>query len=106
MSDKNTAERLEKLVGFDAAKHPSVTREVFQEVLEDLQKERAEKAKVAATEQIRKALELREKMVKAEREFNKQKEKFDKELGKLLSRLENQLGGGSAEEEDNTPADQ
>lgn len=105
MSDKkDTGERLEKLVGFDAAKHPSITNEVFKEVLADLHKERAEKAKAQATEQIRKALELREKMVKAEREFNKQKQKFDQELGKLLNRLEAQLNGsGGAEEQEETP---
>lgn len=98
MSDNNSSERLEKLIGFDAAKSSNLTQDLFQEVLGDIKKERFEKAKVAAREQLVKAMELREKMAKAEKEFNSQKAKFNKELGKLLNRLESSLNGRPVEE--------
>ena len=101
MSDN--AGRLEDLIGFDASKPSNLTNDLFQEVLSDIKKERFDTAKKAAREQLVKAVELREKMVKIEREFNGQKAKFEKELGKLLSRLESSLGGREPAPED--PAD-
>ena len=40
MSGNNNSERLEKLIGFDAAKSSNLTQDLFQEVLGDLKKER------------------------------------------------------------------
>ena len=91
MSD--VVSRLTALAGFDPAKQPTTTKEIFAEVVADIHKERAERAKVAAREQLLKAFELREKMSKVEREFLSQKAKFDKELGKMLNRLEASLQG-------------
>lgn len=90
-------ERLVSLAGFDPAKQPKVTEQIFKEVMSDIQKERADKAKAKARELIVKALDLREQMAKAEREFAQQKAKFEKELGKILNQLEqdlNQAAGG------------
>ena len=42
-----------------------------------------------AEEMIRKALELKQQMDDAERQFTSQKKKWDKELGKTLQRLTN-----------------
>jgi len=96
----DNTERLEKLIGFDAAKRQGVTQELFQEVLGEVKKERFEKAKGAAREQLLKAIELREKMYNIEKEFSAQRKKFDKELGKLLGRLESSLGGQPEPQED------
>jgi len=96
----NSAERLEKLVGFDPVKRTPATRELFEEVVSDIRKEREQKAKEAAREQLVKAFELREKMHKVKKECDAQCAKFDKELGKLLSRLESGLSGAPAPAED------
>lgn len=95
MSDKpNNAERLEKLCGFDPTKKLNATGDLLAEVVKELKEEREVKAKDSAREQLRKALELREKMDNVRKEFEGQTAKFDKELGKLLSRLEAGLRGG------------
>jgi alanyl-tRNA synthetase len=100
MSDKpNNSERLEKLCGFDPTKKLNATGELLAEVAEELKKERETKAKDSAREQLRKAVELREKMHNVRKEFEGQTAKFDKELGNLLSRLEVGLRGQPVKEE-------
>ena len=95
MSNKTPAERLQDLVGFDPTKKPGMTESVLKSVLEEVNAERDKQAKEKARELIKQALEVREQMVKAERDFAAAKSKFDKELGKLLNRLE----GGSSDTE-------
>lgn len=108
MAQGNSAERLEKLIGFDAAKRLNVTKELFGELVDDIKKERLEKAKISAREQLVKAIELREQMVKVEKEFENNRRKFEKELGKLLNSLEASLNGQQppTEEEPQEPAEQ
>jgi len=61
MSDeRGNVERLTNLAGFDPAKAPKITRGLFQEVMDDLTKERSDKAKEKARGLITKAIELRE----------------------------------------------
>lgn len=91
----SNSERLEKLVDFDVTRRPTLTRDLFQEIVGDLKKERYEKAKTAAREQLVKAIELREKMHKVKREFEAQEKKFEKELGKLLNSVEASLEGSN-----------
>lgn len=95
----SNSERLEKLCGFNPVKKPNATEELFQEVVSGLRKEREEKAKASAKEQLIKAIELQEKMYKVKKEFDNQTAKFEKELGKLLSRLESGLNGKPVNEE-------
>lgn len=103
MSDKvSNAKRLADLCGFDPVKKPTASHELFAEVLGDIRKEREEKAKVAAREQLTKAIELSEKMDKVKREFEGQYAKFEKELGKMLNRLESSLSGKPVVEEEKT----
>ena len=102
----DNAKRLADLVGYDPAKKPSASKEVFAEVLADLKKERDAKAREAVKVQLAEAIQLREQMHKAESEFNKQKQKFDSQLGKLLNSLENSLNGRPQQEQtDQPPAD-
>jgi hypothetical protein len=94
----DNTERLEKLMGFDVVKRQGITKEIFKEVLGEVQEKRMEEAKTAAREQISKAIELREKMHKVKREFDGQMRKFDKDLGKLLNQLEAGLSGQPTEQ--------
>ena len=89
----NNYERLEKLCGFDPTKKLNATGKLLEEVAKELREEREAKAKESARDQLRKAVELREKMHNVRREFEGQTAKFDKELGQLLSRLEVGLRG-------------
>lgn len=89
----NNYERLDNLLDFDVTKKPSLTQELFGEIVKDLKDVRYETAKAAAREQITKAIELREKMYRVEKEFEAQKNKFNKELGKLLNSIESRLEG-------------
>lgn len=91
--------RLEQLIGFDAAKGPSVTQDVLTEVLNEIKEERKQKAKVQAKEQLVKALTLREQMAQARRKFEAEWEKSDKELGKVVNRLHAVLNGKPAPDE-------
>lgn len=99
------SDRLEQLIGFDAAKSPSVTQDVLTEVLKEIQEERKQKAKVQAKEQLIKALTLREQMAQARKKFEAEWEKSDKELGKVVNRLHAVLNGKTvADETPETPA--
>ncbi len=103
MSNKsNNYERLEKLCGFDPTKKLNATGKLLEEVAKELREEREAKAKESARDQLRKAVELREKMHNVRREFEGQTAKFDKELGQLLSRLEVGLRGGAPVEDEPT----
>ena len=96
MSEQNDPGiRLTKLAGFDPAKKPKMTNALLKEVLDELQETREQQAKERARSLLQKAIELREGMVKAEKEFNSQKQKFDKELGKILNQLESDLNRSS-----------
>lgn len=88
------ANKLEQIVGFDAAKKPGVSKDVFKEVLDEILEERKQKAKVAAKEQLTKALNLREQMATARKKFDQEWEKSDKELGKVVGQLFAALNGG------------
>lgn len=96
----NNADRLEALLGFDAAKPARLSSDLFKEVVDELQQAKREKARDAAREQLKTAMELREKMVKVRREFEAQEKKFDKELGSLISRIESGLSGRPAPTEE------
>jgi len=87
----SNSERLKNLVDFDVTKKPTLTQELFQEVVGDLKKDRYEKAKTSAREQLTKAIELREKMHRVKKEFEAQEKKFEKELGNLLNSVESSL---------------
>jgi hypothetical protein len=101
MSNKaSNPERLEKLVGYDPRKKLSASEELFKEVVADIRKEEEEKAKKEAREQLTKAIELSRKMAGLRKEFEAQEAKFNKELGKLLNRIENNLGGPVTEAEE------
>jgi len=103
-----SAEKLEGLLGFDPAKRG--TLELFKEVVQEISKERTDKAKAqdeaarwlnrqAAKEHLTKAISLREGMVKAEKDFNKEKQKFEKELGKVMNQIQGILPGKEPQEE-------
>src|SRR5690349_13448095 len=99
----NTA-RLTELLKFDPVKRPSPTRELLEEVLADLQKDRNVKAKEAARVQLTEAIKLREDMHKVKSEFEKHYNKFNDQLGKVLNSLENSLRGKPVQEEPDAPA--
>lgn len=99
--DKNkgsNAEKLTTLLDFDPAKRPSLTQELFGEVVKEIKEERAKEAKVKAKEQLVKAMQIRESMAKAEKDFNGQKQKMEKELGKVLNQIQGILSGKCPEE--------
>lgn len=88
-----SVDRLTKVLGFDPAK--SGGGGVFQEAMEEVNKKRADAYKAKAVALIEQAMDLRQKMDDAERQFNAQKKKFEKELGKLVNRIEGLAGGKS-----------
>lgn len=94
----NSVEKLSDLLTFDPAKRSTLTQELFGEVVAEIKEERAKEAKIKAKEQLIKAMQLREQMAKAEKEFNNQKQKMEKELGKVLGQIQGILSGKCPEE--------
>jgi hypothetical protein len=86
------------MLKFDAAKRPTLTQELFGEVVKEIQEERAKDAKAKAKEQLVKAMQIREHMAKAEKDFSSQKQKMEKELGKILNQIQGILSGKCPEE--------
>jgi len=94
----SNAEKLTTLLDFDPAKRPTLTQELFGEVVKEIKEERAKEAKTKAKEQLVKAMQLREQMAKADKDFNGQKQKMEKELGKVLNQIQGILSGKCPEE--------
>jgi hypothetical protein len=104
MDKKTNTERLSDITGFDPARRPKLTEDLFREVMDDIRQEREEKAQKRARETMLKAIELREQAAKVEKDFRNQMAKFEKELGKLLNQIEQDLqGGGQTPQEEPVP---
>lgn len=91
--------KLEGLLGFDPTKRETLTQELFKEVVQEISKERTDKAKAQAKEHLTKAIQLREGMVKARRDFDREDKKFEKELGKVMNQIQGVLTGQEPHEE-------
>jgi len=104
MADQNTkkcaGERLQELLGFDAAKKGTLTSELFGEVVKEIQEERQKEAKARAKEHLVKAMQLREQMEKARKDFEGQYKKFEKELGNILNQIQGILTGKPCESQE------
>lgn len=101
MSDqrKTSSDKLQEMLGFDAAKKGTLTNDLFGEVVKEIQQERHDEAKKRAKEHLVKAINLREQMEKARKDFEGQAKKFDKELGKVLNQIQGILTGKCPDEE-------
>lgn len=73
--------------------------DVLQEALREVSEEQAQNRKTKAKEMLRKALDLKQQMDEAERQFNTQKQKWDKELGNILKRLTNMANNKPLDQE-------
>lgn len=93
-------ERFKRVLGFDPGKRQSLTGELFQELVNEAQEERLEKAKEAARGKLRKLMELREQVVALEKKFNGERQKFDKQIHSLFNEIEGNLSGRPAPTED------
>lgn len=102
MSDNNSTQRLVNLLGFDPARRPGPTADLLKDVLGEITKERAEKAKEQIKVQLVEAVQLREQMHRLENDFTKNKQKFEKQLGKILNFLEAAANGRPAPVEEPT----
>lgn len=94
----NNSDKLATMLAFDAAKSPTLTQALFGEVVKEIQEERAKDAKSKAKEQLVKAMQIREQMVKASKEFGNQQQRMEKELGKVLNQIQGVLSGRYHEE--------
>lgn len=104
----SAAEKLTELLGFDPNKRPSLGQKggkLFTEALADIVKERDEKAKAAATELFRKAIQLSDERNKARKAFQQADQKFEKELGKVLNQIQSLVNGTEPQPENNEQQD-
>jgi DNA replication protein DnaD len=92
-------ERLQEMLGFDPVGKAGLTQDLFSEVVKEIQEERTKEAKAKAKEYLIKAMQLREQMEKAKRDFDTQYKKFEKELGKVLNQIQGILTGKEEGEE-------
>lgn len=90
--------KLVAFLGFDPAQPPKVTQDLLNSVLEELQADRTAKAKEQAKTLAKSAVDLRERMDKARKDFAKQEAAFKKEEGKLLGAITRLLKGGDETE--------
>jgi hypothetical protein len=104
MSDQKTnADKLTDMLKFDAAKRPTLTQDVFADVVKEITEERVKAVKSQAKDQLVKAMGIQEQMSKAKKEFESQHKKMEKELGKILNQIQSILSGKEPEEEDKEP---
>lgn len=102
MSDQPKASsgtKLQELLGFDPTKKGTLTADLFSEVVKEIADERHKEAKARAKEHLVKAIQLREQMAKARKDFDAQDKKFEKELGKALNQIQGILSGKNPDEE-------
>ena len=89
------ADRLQKVLGFDAAQANAGSADAFKDALAEINEERRVEGKAKAKELLKKAMELRSKQDKARKEFEAAAAKFEKELGQLLKTIEAMANGNN-----------
>ena len=94
--------KLTDILGWDPGRSPAPTAALLKQALDEINKERTEKALGMAKEKLQKAIQLREEFAKTERQFNQAKQQFQKELGKILKSVE-ALSKGEPEQEAEEP---
>ena len=90
--EQDNLARLRDRVKFDPTKQGRLSTKLFDEVLEDISEERADKAKGEARKLLEEAITLAEQMTKLSRDFEAQRKRLNKELGKVLNRVDSKLG--------------
>jgi CRISPR/Cas system CSM-associated protein Csm2 small subunit len=98
--NKTNSDKLQELLTFDAAKKHNLTQELMSEVVKEITEERVKEAKTRAKEQLVKAMQLREQMAKAKRDFDNQYQKMEKELGKIMNQIQGILTGKNPDPEE------
>lgn len=99
MSDQpklSSGAKLQELLGFDPTKRGTLSANLFSEVVKEIADERHKEAKARAKEHLVKAIQLREQMAKARKDFDAQDKKFEKELGRVLSQIQGILSGNDS----------
>ena len=76
---------LTSIVGFDPAKQPTGDKDVLAEVVAEVQKERKDKARGVIKELVVKAMEIRAKIDKSVKAFERERSKDEKDLGKIMT---------------------
>ena len=89
-------DRLTEALGFDPNDDTDAT-ECMQVALREIQDEEKQSKISKAKKLLRRGMELRKEMLKAEEEFAEQKEEFENNLGKLLDKVEQLSGSASLE---------
>ena len=89
---KAAIDRLVETLGFDPDDNADAS-ECLQAALTEIHDEEKQARVDKAKRLLRRGIELRKEMVKAEEEFTKQKEEFEENLGKLLDKVERLSAG-------------
>lgn len=100
MDNSKNIDKLKGILGFDPGAKPSLSGNLFKEVVEEITQERTKTAKAQAKELLVQAMALQEKWGKASAAFKTEEAKFEKELGTLLKKVNSQLEGTSATTEE------
>ena len=101
---KTNVDKLTEMLQFDPTSQ-SPTGKVWNKALEEVTKEVNERKQKVAEEQIKKAIELAQKMKQAKSAFIKEEAKFEKELGKALKKIKGLTGDNSPAEEEEEEED-
>lgn len=97
-NDNNSSSKLAGILGYDPAKSHKLTKDLFGDVLKEIETERVEEAKKKSKALLIEAIALRTQMDKLKKEFDKQYVKSEKDLGKILNSITNLMEGKTQEE--------
>jgi ribosomal 50S subunit-associated protein YjgA (DUF615 family) len=91
--EKNNLDWLKGTLGFDPGKDKELQPGLFTDSLKEIKQERLDSCKSKIKDQLRKAIDLSEKMASIEKEFLAQKAKFDEQLGDMLAKIDRMSKG-------------
>ena len=94
---QSPTEQLTTILGFDPAKKITPDKSAIAEIIGEISKERANKAREAAKQLLTEAIKCQEEFKKIEDAFNKQKNEFEKKLKALLKTITAGLEGTQPE---------
>jgi len=85
--------RLIRVLKYDPTKRQSLTGNVLQEVFDDVNKERINKAKEDTKVLISKAIEMTRQKADIDKTYRNTSQKFEKDLGKVMNQIEAMVNG-------------
>ncbi len=86
---KTPIDQLDSLLGFNSSQPESGTKQILEEVIAELKKQRLEEGRAKIRQLLVEAVKLRNQAAELDKTYKQARQKVDSGLGKLLKEIDN-----------------